>query len=256
MQGGLIYWQVENTVYTLNAQTGQVEWRAALPEIDAKVTRLEEGQMAMGQGILLVRRSDKYHALDLATGVERWTLSGLGVDDTRTPGGILADGSTFILYGGGSIEAFDAATQSVLWKHINLVAVSNVSLSPDGSLVYAVVFNNVNGGTNVQALVAFDARSNLIHWTFQPGAQAQIVYAGSRIIYKANGMIYLATCFVGSAGTCYRQVLYGIDESTGATHWQIEARRIYALHLSQDGHTLSFQTISSAWENLKAIFRR
>ncbi len=195
MQGHLIYWQVDMSVYALNTQTGQVEWRDALPEVDAKVTGLEEGQMASGQGVLLVRRSDMYHALDLVTGAERWTLSGLGVDDTRTPGGIIADGSAFILYGGGSIEAFDATTQSVLWKHINLVAVSNVSLSADGSVVYAVVFNNVDGGTNVQALVAFDARSNLIHWTFQPGAQAQLVYAGSRIIYNAGGMIYLASCF-------------------------------------------------------------
>jgi outer membrane protein assembly factor BamB len=255
IQGRLIYWQVDNTVYALNTQTGQVEWRDALPEVDAKVTTLEEGQMATGQGVLLVRRSDAYHALDLVTGTERWTLSGLGVDDTRTPGGIIADGSKFILYGGGSIEAFDATTQSVLWKHINLVAVSNVSLSPDGSLVYAVVFNNVDGGTNVQALVAFDANSNVIHWTFQPGAQAQLVYAGSRIIYNAGGMIYLATCFSGSAGTCNRQALYGIDETTGVARWKIEARRIYALYISQDGHTLSFQTTSSAWENLKAIFR-
>ena len=253
-QGHFIYWQVDNTVYALNSLTGQVQWRNFLPEIDAKVATLEEGQMATSSGILLVRRSDMYHALDLATGAERWTLSGLGVDDTRTPGGIIANGSKFILYGGGTIEAYDAATQSVLWKHINLVAVSNVSLSPDGSIVYAVVFNNVNGGTNVQALVAFDANSNMIHWTFQPGAQAQLVYAGSRIIYNTGGMIYLATCY--SNGTCNRQVLYGIDESTGSARWKIEARRIYALRISQDGHTLSFQTISSAWENLKALFRR
>ncbi len=255
VQGRLIYWQVDTNVYALNTQTGQIEWRVALPEIDAKVARLEEGQMATGQGVLLVRRSDMYHALDLATGAERWTLGGLGVDDTRTPGGIIANSSTFILYGGGSIEAVDATTQRVLWKHVNLVAVSNVSLSPDGSLVYAVIFNNTGGGTNVQALVAFDARLNLIRWTFQPGAQAQFVYAGSRIIYNANGMIYLASCFAGSAAPCYRQVLYGINESTGAARWQIEARRIYALRISKDGNTLSFQTSSSAWENLKAAFR-
>lgn len=254
IRGNLIYWQVDNAVYALNTQTGQVEWRDAIPEVDAKVTALEEGQMATGQGVLLIRRSDMYHALDLVTGAERWTLSGLGVDDARSPGGIIADGSKFIVYGGGSIEAFDATTRSVLWKHINLVAVSNVSLSPDGSLVYAVVFNNVDGGTNVQALVAFDANSNLIHWTFQPSAQTQFVYAGSRIIYNANGMIYLATCISSSPGNCTQQVLYGIDESSGTARWKIAARRISALQISQDGHTLTFQTNSSAWENLKALF--
>jgi outer membrane protein assembly factor BamB len=254
-RGNLIYWQVDNAIYALNTQTGQVEWRDAIPEVDAKVSTLEEGQMAAGQGVLLIRRSDMYHALDLVTGAERWTLSGLGVDDAQAPGGIIADGSKFILYGGGTIEAYDATAQNVLWKHIDLVAISNVSLSSDGSLVYAVVFNNVNGGTNVQALVAFDANSNLIHWTFQPDAQAQLIYAGSRIIYNVRGMIYLATCFSSSPGNCNRQILYGIDESTGAAHWNIEARRIYALQVSQDGQTLTFQTKSSAWENLKAIFR-
>ncbi len=254
-RGGLIYWQVDYAVYALSTQTGQVEWRDAIAEVDARVSALEEGQMAAGEGVLLVRRSDMYHALDLASGVEHWTLGGLGVDDTQTPGGIIVDGSKFILYGGGSIEAFDVPTQSVLWTHSNLVAVSNVSLSPDGSLVYAVVFNNPDGGTNMQALVAFDANSNLVDWTFQPGAQAQLVYAGARILYNGHGMIYLASCFTGAPGTCSRQVLYGIDESTGTARWQIAARRINALQVSQDGSAITFQTSSSAWDSLKAIFR-
>ena len=115
VRGSLIYWQVDNTVYALNTQTGQVEWRDAIPEVDAKVSTLEEGQMAVGQGVLLIRRSDMYHALDLVTGAEHWTLSGLGVDDTQTPGGIIADGSKFILYGGGTIEAANGVAQIPLF---------------------------------------------------------------------------------------------------------------------------------------------
>ena len=252
--GKLVYWQVGSVVYALNPQTGQLEWRSAIPEVNAQMALLEDGQMATGSGVLLIRRSDAYHALDLATGVERWTLSGLGVDNTQVPGGILADGNRFILYGGGSIEAFDPASHSVLWKHINLVAVSNVSLSPDGSSVYAVVFNNVDGGTSTQALVAFDANSDLIRWTFQPGAQARFVYAGARIIYNADGMIYLATCVASGPGTCTHQVLYGVDEQTGKARWQIQARRISALQSSLDGQTVTFQVESSAWENLKGLF--
>lgn len=254
-RGNLLYWQVNGVVYALNPQTGQMEWRNAFPEVDAQMAPLEEAQMATGAGVLLIRRSDAYHALDLATGVERWTLSGLGVDTMQAPGGILADGNKFILYGGGSIEALDPAKHSVLWKHINLVAVSNVSLSPDGSSVYAVVLNNVDGGVSTQALVAFDANSDLIRWTFQPGAQARFVYTGARIIYNAGGMIYLATCFAGSPGTCVHQVLYGVDEQTGKARWQIDARRISALQSSQDGQSVMFQTESSAWESLKAVFR-
>lgn len=258
-QGNLVYWQVGGAVFALNPQSGQVEWRDAIPEVNARMASLEDGQMAAGQGVLLIRRSDMYHALDLVTGAERWTLSGLGVDSAQAPGGILADGNRFILYGGGSIEAFDPAIQSILWKHSNLAAVSNVSLSPDGSMVYAVVLNSTVDGTTAQALVAFDTNSDLIRWTFQPGAQAQFVYAGTRIIYNAGGMIYLATCVAGGPGPCIRQVLYGVDEQTGQARWQVQARRIYALQAGQNGQTLTFQTESSAWEslkqNLKALFR-
>ena len=251
-RGKLLYWQVNSAVYALNPQTGQVEWRDAIPEVDAQVAPLEDAQMAAGAGVLLIRRSDMYHALDLATGAERWSLSGLGVDNTQIPGGILADGSKFILYGGGSIEAFDPASHSVLWQHLDLVAISNVALSPDGSTIYAVVSNNVDGGTNTQALVALDANSDLIRWTFQPGAQARFVYAGARIIYNAHGMIYLAICFTNSSGTCTHQTLYGVDEQTGKARWQIDARRIFALQATSDGQSVTFQTESSVWENLKA----
>ncbi|MGH2497657.1 MAG: PQQ-binding-like beta-propeller repeat protein, partial [Ktedonobacteraceae bacterium] len=79
MQGSFIYWQVDNTVYALNIQTGQIEWRDAIAEITPRVSMLEERQMAASAGVLLIRRSDMYHALDLMTGSERWTLSGLGV---------------------------------------------------------------------------------------------------------------------------------------------------------------------------------
>ncbi|MGH2493942.1 MAG: PQQ-binding-like beta-propeller repeat protein, partial [Ktedonobacteraceae bacterium] len=255
MQGSFIYWQVDNTVYALSTQTGQIEWRDAIAEVTPRVSVLEERQMAASAGVLLIRRSDMYHALDLMTGSERWTLSGLGVDDQHMPGGVIAAGNKFILYGGGSIEAYDSVAQKVLWKHSDLVAVSNVSISPDSSLVYAVVFNRVAGGANAQALVAFDINTNLVHWTFQPDAQARLVYAGSRIIYTARGMIYATACYTGSQGNCNRQVLYGIDEKTGATHWKIEALRIYDTQLSQDGTTLTFQTSSSAWENLRTLLR-
>ena len=255
MQGNFIYWQVDNTVYAVSTQTGQIEWRDAIAEVTSRVSMLEERQMAASAGVLLIRRSDIYHALDLVTGAERWTLSGLGVDDQHMPGGVIAAGNKFILYGGSSIEVYDSTAQKVLWKHSDLVAVSNVSISPDGSLVYAIVFNRLDGGANAQALVAFDMNTNLIHWTFQPDAQARLVYAGSRIIYTARGMIYTIACYADSQGNCNRQVLYAIDGKTGKTRWKMEALRIYDTQLSQDGSTLTFQTSNSAWENLKTLFK-
>ncbi len=253
--GNFVYWQVENTVYALNTLSGQIEWREVIAEAHQNFAVLEEGQMTISNGVLVVRRSDLYHALDLMTGVEHWTVTGPGVDNPHTPGGIVATGHEIIFYGSGAIEAYDVTTHSILWQHADLVAVSDVAISPDGSLVYAVVFNNLDGGSNEQALIAFDVKTNLVHWTFQPDAQAQLIYAGSRIIYNARGMIYLATCLPGNAGTCSRQVLYGLNAQTGAVSWKLAGRQIYHIQLSQNGNSIIFQLNSSAWEDVKDIFK-
>jgi len=254
-RGRFIYWQVNNEVYALDTLSGQIQWRDAIAEANSSFATLEEGQMATGAGVLLIRRSDMYHALDLANGAERWTLSGLGTGNPHTPGGIVATGSEFILYGGRTIEAFDASTQTILWTHNDLAGVSDATISQDGSLVYAVVFNNLDGNANQQSLVAFDVKTNLVHWTFQPGAQAQLVYQGSRIVFNTRGMLFVTACLLSDLGKCNHQTLYGIDGNTGIVRWKLDASQIYNVGLSQDGNAITFQTNSSAWENLKAIFR-
>src|SRR5207302_8692282 len=122
-------------LYALDTELGQIQWRRYIAEKNPAVSTLEDAQMAQGAGVLLVRRSNLYHALDLTSGNDRWTLQGLGSDTPQTPGGIVIDGNEFILYGDGTIEAIDVTTQSVLWKHQNMVAVSDVTVSADGSLI-------------------------------------------------------------------------------------------------------------------------
>ena len=254
--GRFVYWQVNDVVYALDTQSGQIQWRTPVGEGIAAIVAPEEAQMAIGNGVLLLRRSDMYHALDLLNGAERWTLSGLGTDNAGAPGGIVATGSEFVLYGGGVIEAYNAATQSVLWKHDNLGGVSNVTISQDGSLVYAVIFNTLDGAIGEQSLVAFDVKINLIHWTFQPYTTAQLIYTGSNAIYGAqgmHGMLFVTTCQPGSSGNCNHQNLYALDGNTGSVRWTLQARQFSNAQLSQDGETLTFQTYSSAWENLKAM---
>ncbi len=118
--GRLLYWQVDSAVYAIDTQLGQIQWRTPLAEVNATSARLEEAQMALSGSVLLVRRSDRYHALDAATGNLLWSASGLGSATVLSPGGMLATGGRFILYGNGTIEALDASTQAVLWRHDNL----------------------------------------------------------------------------------------------------------------------------------------
>src|SRR5207248_7209851 len=122
-------WSSDVCSSDFDTQLGQIQWRSYIVEKDSTVSMLEDAQMAQNAGVLLVRRSGLYHALDLATGNERWTLAGLGSDTAQTPGGIIATGNEFILYGDGTIEAIDATTHNVLWKHQNMAAVSDVTVS-------------------------------------------------------------------------------------------------------------------------------
>ena len=250
----LIYWQANSTLYALDTQLGQIQWRSYIVEKDSTVSMLEDAQMAQNAGVLLVRRSDLYHALDLSTGNERWTLAGLGSDTAQTPGGIVATGNEFILYGDGTIEAIDAATQNVLWKHQNMVAVSDVTVSANGSLIYAVVSNNLDSGSQHQALVAFDVKTTTVHWTFQPDEQALFLYPGAGALHEARGMLFVTLCLPGNTTSCGHQTLYGLDGNTGTVQWKISANRISHTHVTPDGSVVVFQSSSSAWEALQARF--
>ncbi len=246
--GRFIYWQANSTLYALDTELGQIQWRSYIAEKDSTSSTLEDAQMAQSAGVLLVRRSDLYHALDLSTGNERWTLAGLGSDTAQAPGGIIATGNEFILYGDGAIEAIDVATQNVLWKHQNMVAVSDVTVSADGSLIYAVVSNNLDGSALHQSLVAFDAKTTTVHWTFQPDSRALFLYPGAGSLHEAHGMLFVTLCLPGNTTPCGHQALYGLNAATGAVQWKISANRISNMQVTPDGSAVVFQTSSSIWE--------
>jgi outer membrane protein assembly factor BamB len=251
-QGRLLYWQVASTVYGLDTQLGQIQWRRPVAEVNATSALLEEPQMALSGGVLLVRRSDHYHALDAATGNLLWSANGLGSATPQSPGGALAAPGEFILYGNGTIEALDASTQAVLWSHDNLATISEATLAPDGSLVYAIVLDSQDGATPQQALVAFDTKDSAIRWTFQPSGQVLFIYPGAPQLRSAHGMLYVALCLSPGAARCHAQALYGINGTTGAVSWKFGASQVSAVQVTQDGGAVVFQTSSSLWENLKA----
>ncbi len=254
--GRLLYWQVDGAVYAIDTRLGQIQWRRPLAEDNATAVRLDETQMALSGNVLLVRRSDRYHALDAATGNQLWSASGLGPATALSPGGILATGGRFILYGNGTIEAIDASTQAVLWRHDDLANIPDAVLAADGSLVYAIVFDTQDGSTQRQVLVAFDVKDSSVRWTFQPSGQALFVYPGAPQLHSAHGMLYVTICLLQSASSrCDSQALYGINGATGAVAWKFATGQVSALQVSQHGSTIVFQTSSSPWENFKARFQ-
>ena len=248
--GRLLYWQVASTVYALDTRIGQIEWRAPIAESNATSALLEESQMTLNAGVLFIRRSDQYHALDPATGHVLWSLGGLGFATTQSPGGMLLANGTLILYGSDTIEALDPISHSVLWQHSDLVNISNALVSADGSLVYAIIFDNQESATTPQALVAFDVKDSSIRWTFQPSSQAQFTYPGAPQLRLAHGMLYVTTCMTSSP--CNSQVLYGLNAATGSVAWKFGANQVTSVQVSQDGSAIVFQSSSSMWDNLKA----
>jgi outer membrane protein assembly factor BamB len=256
--GRLLFWQVASTVYALDTQLGQIQWRTPVAETNATSALIEESQMALNAGVLLIRRSDQYHALALPSGTILWSISGLGSATPQAPGGILVANGTLILYSGDTIEALDAATRAVLWQHTNLANIMDAVAAPDGSLVYAIVLDGQDGAasTSHQALVAFDVADSSIRWTFQPSAQALFLYPGVPALRMAHGMLYVTLCMTsassGPASSCSSQVLYGLNGATGSVAWQFGADQVTSVQVSQDGSDIIFQSSSSLWETLKA----
>lgn len=212
--------------------------------------------MALTGNVLLVRRSDRYHALDAPTGNLLWSASGLGSATALSPGGILATGDRFILYGNGTIEALDASSHALLWRHDNLANIPEAVIAADGSFVYAIVFDIQDSPTPRQALVAFDVKDSAVRWTFQPSGQVLFVYPGAPQLRAARGMLYVTLCLPQSGSSrCDSQVLYGINGATGAVAWKFGAGQVSAVQVSQGGSAVVFQTSSSPWENFKARFQ-
>jgi outer membrane protein assembly factor BamB len=165
---------------------------------------------------------------------------------------MLSTGDTFILYGNSTIEALDASTRAVIWRHDNLTNISDALIAADGSLVYAVVYDSQDGASPRQALVAFDVKDSAVRWTFEPSGQALFSYSGAPQLRTAHGMLFVTLCLTSGSSRCNSQVLYGINGATGAVSWKFGASQVSAVQISQD--EVVFQTSSSLWQNFKARF--
>ena len=235
-------WQVANTVYALDSMLGQIQWSRYIADMNP----YEESQMAETEGVLLVERSGVYHALDPATGNERWTIANPGIEAFQTPGGIVAANKIFLIYGGGALLAIDSTNQRIIWSQKQLEAIQSLKVSDDNTTAYAIMVSHITGNPATQVLAALDVQTGAIRWTFQASEQESFIHGFQ---YSQN-TLYATVCLSGNQASCGHEILYAINATTGEVGWKFEANSIYNVRVSLDSSTVAFQTNNSAWENL------
>jgi outer membrane protein assembly factor BamB len=255
MQGRSVIWQVSNTIYDLDTTLGQIQWRKYIAESLPQASLLEEAQMAEAAGVLLVTRSDAYHALDLATGNERWVIASPGNDTAQIPRGVASVNNIFLLYGGGTLQAVDPTDQHSIWSLKQLEDVQSLKLSHDGTLIYAILIHSQSGRPTTQVLEAIDVQTGTVRWTFQPFEQERFVNVQSGGFQYRNNMLFTTVCSTANQTSCDDELLYAINARTGAKEWKFDAHSIYNVHVSDGGDIVAFQTTNSVWGNLTERFR-
>jgi outer membrane protein assembly factor BamB len=255
LDGRSIIWQVSNTIYTLDTMLGQIQWRKYIPEPLPQTSIRDEEQMAEAAGVILVARSDGYHALDLATGNERWTIASSGNGTAKMPRGVAAVNDKFLVYGAGTLQAIDPADQHSIWSHKQPEDIQSLKISDDGTLIYAILTPIQPGNPTTQVLAAIDMKTGTTHWTFQPFEQERFVNAQSDGFQYTNNTLYATICSTAHQTSCDHEVLYAINAATGEKKWDFKANSIYNVQVSVSSGIVAFQTNNSLWGNMIEYFK-
>ena len=150
--------------------------------------------VAVGDGLAFTSTDDGIlHALDLATGTERWSLT---ADHAPFGGPLFADDTLYVFDGIGVAHAYDPATGTERWHGDASVGIaSNIELA-DGSLFV---------GTDT-GLDAIDAGTGTVRWTYTPPEGG-----GVHSPAIADGLVYASTDQAG---------YIAVDEATGKLAWK------------------------------------
>ena len=253
--GRSIIWQVSNTIYSIDTLLGQIQWRKYILENLSQVSTREEAQMAETTHVLLITRSDAFHALDLANGNERWVTANSGDSATLHLGGVGAANNLLILYGKSILQAVDPSDQHIIWLQTQLDNIQSLKISDNGTIAYAIVTNIQPGNPTNQGLVALDTKTGTIRWTFQPFDQERFINAQSDGFQYSKNTLYVTLCSAANQTSCNQNVLYAIDAATGAEEWKFEANAIYDVHVSPGSDIVAFQAINSIWGNFIHRFK-
>ncbi len=251
-----VIWQVAGSVYVIATPPGTIQWQKSITEDRPEILLQEEAQMVEVAGLLVVQRSDVYHALDITSGHERWLLVNPAGDALSLNNIALAVvGRTLLIYGVGGIQAFDVTDQHILWSQKQLNSIQNLNPSEDGKLIYTTVTNSIEDSAPAQALVAIDSGNGAVHWTFQPTAHATFLPLGSSGILYRRSILLTAVCTSSPQQNCTHVIIYALDATTGRIIWKYEGNSIDDMHISADASIIEFQSNSSPWQDLLGHFR-
>lgn len=254
LQQHLLIWQVAGTLYAINtaaATAGKVLWHKSIAETSIQLLPQEEAQMIIAGKVLLIERSDAFHALDPLNGNILWGIVNPGSALTF----ITSYNTIVLLYGDGEIEALDTNTQQFIWSQQQLDAVQGLQISDDGTLAYATTTDSIEDSPPTQALVAIDMKNGSVRWTFQPSTQITFISLQSSGILYNRGMVLTSFCSSLPSTPCSQQFLYALNATTGAVLWKYVGNSIEDVQLSNDGTTVLFQRNSSAWLDLTERFK-
>lgn len=148
----------------------------------------------VGDGVYFASDDGVVHALDRASGTERWTTT---LQGAIRRGPVAADGRLYLVTDSGAPMALDPATGHALWTTPTSYP-SPSEVASDGSSLYF--------GTGDGFLVAVDAATGAERWRLQPSPSTTAVHAPA----LQNGRI-----FVGTSGGGY----VAVDAATHAVAW-------------------------------------
>lgn len=185
----------------------------------------------VANGLVHIGSTDgRFHALDLATGMERWDFK-TGARITSTAA--VANGAVYFESFDGNFYALDANTGALRWKfavpgerrftakHLHGVMPAAEAMPDpfDFYLSSPAVWNGaVHFGSGDGNVYALDAATGAVKWKYQTG---DVVHASPAI---ADGML-----FIGSWDSWF----YALDAATGALKWRFKTGEDAAIHNQQ-----------------------
>jgi outer membrane protein assembly factor BamB len=255
VSGPNVFWQVAGRIYALNGTSGQVQWNRPIQEDNVATLPQEESHMTEIRGILIVERSTNYYVIDAASGAERGSIPNPGQDATVqnvvSGSGLAATGTTLVIYGNGQISAFNIRTLQELWSQKQLDSLQSVTISHDGTLLYVVLTDSIEGNQPAQSFVALNMSDGAAMWTFQPTNQVTFLplHQDSYIEYAQN-VLLTSICLTPLQGQCTQPYLYALNAETGATLWKYENLALSNVLMSANGTRVIFERKSSGWLDL------
>ncbi|MCU4744332.1 PQQ-binding-like beta-propeller repeat protein [Natronoglomus mannanivorans] len=195
---GTVYASGGNTVYAIDATTGEERWNVSvLLDVD-RAPAVADGTVYFGsdRGTWTGIEDVYFYAVDAETGEEEWSTN-IGANVRTSPA--VDDGVVYFGSWDNDLHALDADTGDELWTYSTG---RNVNSDP------AVVDGVVYFASNDENIYAVDATSGQGLWSYEMDYDP-----ASRSVAVADGTVYL---------TDYSGVLHAVDAEDGSEEWTVE----------------------------------